>query len=118
MVSRHGRVPNPTENKFRQNSVEGAKREHAKPVSKKAPITSKALEECCIKRQGCDTLTVRRDISMALLLFAGFLRYNEIVHLKIRGIAIFDTHVRLIRERSLFIVGGGGGCGTEEKRVG
>ena len=64
------------ENKFIQNLVEGAKKEHAKQVSKKAPVTSEALEECC----SCDTLTVRRDISVALLLFAEFLRYNEIAH--------------------------------------
>ncbi|CAB4027397.1 Hypothetical predicted protein, partial [Paramuricea clavata] len=41
-------VPNPMGNKFLQNVAEGAKREHAKPVSKKTPITSKVLEECCM----------------------------------------------------------------------
>ena len=92
-------VPNPMENKFLQNLVEGAKREHAKPVSKKAPVTSEVVEEFCIKYQGCDALVVRRDISMALLMFAGFLRY-EIAHLKIQDVAILDTHVKLIIRKS------------------
>ncbi len=93
-------VHNPMENKFLQNLVEGAKREHAKPVSKKSPVTSEALEECCIKYQGCNTLTVRRDISMALLLFAGFLRYNEIADLKIQDVVICDTHLQLTIRKS------------------
>ncbi|CAB4042153.1 DNA breaking rejoining enzymes superfamily, partial, partial [Paramuricea clavata] len=94
------RIHNPMENKRLQNLVEGAKREHAKPVSKKAPVTSEALEECCTKYQGCVTLTVRRDISMALLLFAGFLRYNEIADLKMQDVVICDTHLQLTIRKS------------------
>ena len=93
-------VHNPMENKFLQNLVEGAKREHARPVSKKAPVTSESLEACCIKYQGCSTLTVRRDISMALLLFAGFLKYNESAQLKIQDVTICDTHLQLAIRKS------------------
>ena len=80
--------------------VEGAKREYARPVSKKAPVTNEALEAFCIKYHGCSTLTVRRDISMTLLLFAGFLRYNEISQLKIQDVTICDTHSQLTIRKS------------------
>lgn len=93
-------VPNPMGNTFLKSLIEGAKREHAKPVSKKAPISSDALEECCLAHQSCDTLLVRRDISMALLLFSGFLRYSEIAQLKIRDVAIFDSHLSLTIRKS------------------
>ena len=93
-------VHNPMESKFLQNLVEGAKREHAKPVSKKTPVTNKALEACSIKCQGCNTLTVRRDISMSLQLFAGFLRYNELAHLRVNDVVICDTHLQLTLGRA------------------
>ena len=93
-------VHNPMESKFLQNLVEGAKREHAKPVSKKTPVTNEALEACSIKYQGCNTLTVRRDISMSLQLFAGFLRYNELAHLRVNDMVICDTHLQLTIRKS------------------
>ena len=62
-------VPNPMGNTFLKSLIEGAKREHAKPVSKKAPVSSDALEECSLAHQSCETLLVRRDISMAVTVF-------------------------------------------------
>ena len=37
---------------------------------------------------------------MALLLFAGFLRYNEIAQLKIQDVIICDTHLQLAIQKS------------------
>lgn len=87
-------------NTFLKSLIEGAKREHAKSVSKKAPVSSDALEECCLAHQSCDTLLVRRDISMALLMFSGFLRYSEIAQLNIRDVTIFDSHLSLTIRKS------------------
>ena len=94
------RYTNQMGNTFLKSLIEGAKREHAKPVSKKAPVSSDALEECCLAHQSCDTLLVRRDISMALLMFSGFLRYSEIAQLNIRDVTIFDSHLSLTIRKS------------------
>lgn len=37
---------------------------------------------------------------MPLLLFAGFLRYTKIAHLKIKNVAIHDTHLQLTIRKS------------------
>ena len=42
-------VPNPMSSTFVKNMVEGAKRQNAKPTSKKSPVSKEALTACCIK---------------------------------------------------------------------
>ncbi|CAH3174143.1 unnamed protein product, partial [Porites lobata] len=88
-------VPNPMSSTFVKNMVEGAKRQNAKPTSKKSPISKEALTECCIKHAHSDELPIRRDISMALLLFAGFFRFSELANLTTGDISIIDTHLTI-----------------------
>lgn len=64
-------VANPVTNPFVKTVVEGAKRENAKPVVKKIPISKDVLTACCEKYATCNELPIRRDISIALLLFEG-----------------------------------------------
>ena len=86
-------VPNPMSNLFVKNIVEGAKRQNAKPVVKKDPITKEALLACCNKYEHCNDLPVRRNIAMALLLFAGFFRFSEISALTVQDVTIDPTHL-------------------------
>ena len=88
-------VPNPMSSTFVKNMVEGAKRQNAKPTSKKSPISKEALTACCIKHEHSDEMPIRRDISMALLLFAGFFRFSELANLTIGDISIIDTHLTI-----------------------
>ena len=88
-----GGVFNPLINPFIKNIVEGAKRENAKPVVKKTPISREALTACCEKFAASDKLLIRRDISMALLLFAGFFRFSELAALTTKDITICNTHL-------------------------
>ena len=37
-----------------------------------------------------------RFISMALLAFAGFLRFDELANLKLKDLALHDTHFKLL----------------------
>lgn len=67
-------VTNPMTNPFVKTVVEGAKRANAKPVVKKTPISKDVLKACCEKYATCNELPIRRNISVALLLFAGFFR--------------------------------------------
>ena len=75
---------------FVRNVAEGAKRQNAKPIAKKSPISPEALTACCAEYE--HSLLIRRDISMALLLFAGFFRFNELAALAIQDISISETH--------------------------
>jgi len=86
-------VANPMINPFVKNIVEGTKRQHARPVVKKTPIFSESLKACCLKYEKRTDLAVRRDIAMAVLLFAGFFRYSEIASLSTKDISISDTHL-------------------------
>lgn len=64
-------VPNPMVSPFVRNVVEVAKRQNAKPVTKKSPISPEALTACCNEYEHSRELPIRRDISMALLLLQG-----------------------------------------------
>ena len=75
--------------------VEGVKRDNAKPVVKKTPISKDVLTACCEKYATCNELPIRRDISIALLLFAGFFRFSELAGLTIKDIAISDSHLTI-----------------------
>ena len=93
-------VANPMTNPFVRTVVEGAKRENAKPVVKKTPISKDALKACCKKYATCNELPIRRDISVALLLFAGFFRFSELAGLTIKDTAISDSHLTIQVTRS------------------
>ena len=86
-------VTNPMSNLFVKNIVEGAKRQNAKPVVKKDPITKEVLLACCNTYEHCNDLPVRRNIAMALLLFAGFFRFSEISALTVQDVTINATHL-------------------------
>ena len=88
-------VSNPMNSVFVKNIVVGAKRQNAKPTSKKSPISKEALTACCTKYERSNELTLRRDISMALLLFAWFFRFSELASLTIRDISISGTHLTI-----------------------
>ena len=68
---------------FAKTVVEGAKCAYAKPVVKKTPISNGVLKACCEKYATCNELPIRINISIALLLFAGFFRLSEFADLTI-----------------------------------
>ena len=88
-------VPNLMSSTFLKNMVEGGKRQNAKPTSKKSLISKEALTAFCRKHENSDELPIRRDISMALLLFAGFFRFSELPALTIGDISITDTRLTI-----------------------
>ena len=89
MDSQHCWVPNPVVSPFVRNVVERAKRQNAKPVAKKSPISPEALTACCAEYEHSRELPIHRDISMALLFF----RFNELAALAIQDISISETHL-------------------------
>ena len=80
---------------FVKYMAEGAKRQNAKPTSKKSPISKEALTACGSKHEHSDELPICRDISLALLLFAGFFHFSELAALTTGDSSISDNHLTL-----------------------
>ena len=93
-------VTNPMINPFVKTVVEGAKRANAKPVIKKTTISKDVLKACSEKYATCNKLPIRKNISVALLLLAGFFRFSELAGLTIKDIAISDSHLTIQVTRS------------------
>jgi len=87
-------------NPFVKTVVEGVKRENAKPVVKKTPISKDVLTTCCEKYATCNGVPIQRDIAIALWSFAVFFRFSELAGLTIKDIAISDSHLTIQVTRS------------------
>ena len=82
-----------------QLTKEGAIRDTSKPVVKKEPITPDHLK-ILVHRYRSDNLFNMRTLSMCLLGFAGFLRYSELVNIKLCDISFEETHMTINIVRS------------------
>ena len=81
-----------------KQAVEGLKRKLATPVSKKEPISAEILVK--MYDYHCADLSVKnllaiRTVTMCLLAFAGFLRFNELSNIKREHLVFHHTHVSI-----------------------
>ena len=83
----------PTNNAFVNNLVDSAKRTSKPPVNKKDPVNSDMLIALCSMFKDSSDLLIVRDLTMILLSFSAFLRFNELSNLKCNDIFIRDTHL-------------------------
>ncbi|CAH3032798.1 unnamed protein product, partial [Porites lobata] len=88
----------PTNHTLPQKVVESAKRRLLHLTSKKLPITPEILQKLFQSLDG--SLVDTRFMAMALLALAGFLRFDELANLKLRDLALHDTHFELFIESS------------------
>ena len=88
----------PTNHTLPQKVVESAKRRLLHLTSKKLPITPEILQKLFQSLDG--SLVDTRFMAMALLAFAGFLRFDELANLKLKDLALHDTHFELFIESS------------------
>ena len=72
----------PTENGFVKDLNESAKRLRSSKVIKKDAINTEMLKELCDLFKANSDLMTLRDLSMILIGFAGFLRFDELVELR------------------------------------
>ncbi|VDI71133.1 Hypothetical predicted protein [Mytilus galloprovincialis] len=79
-------IQDPTTNSFVVNLMEAAKRQPHRPRVKKDHITVDVLKNLCSKYKDCNDLLVIRDLTMIILCFAGFLRYDEISSIRCKDI--------------------------------
>ena len=77
-----GTLRNPCEAKFLKCLLEGLKRIHDKPVSKKEPVTVDMLEKIVSKFGESNNLMDIRLCAICLLSYAGFLRNSELLNIK------------------------------------
>lgn len=85
----------PTNNSFVISLLESVKRINGKPVNKKDPVNNDMIIELCsIYKHSTDILVVR-DLTMILLSYAGFLRFDEISKIKCKDIHIFEDYLKI-----------------------
>jgi integrase len=74
--------------------IDGLKRRLAKPVSKALPILPAHIA-CLVKTMDMDSLTDLRVCSLIVLAFSGFLRFNELVNLRLEDLNFLSTYMIL-----------------------
>ena len=85
----------PTTNSFVTSILEASKRVAPKKIDKKDPVTSETLIELCEMFKDSSDLLIIRDLTMMLLSFAGFLRYDEISSLRFCDVEKQDSFLIL-----------------------
>ena len=91
----------PTKSDLVKQVLAGAKRILAHRSSKKEPITPEILAQLVDRFAGDDAdLADVRLISLCLVGFAGFLRFNELATLKESDLHIFEDHMEIFIEAS------------------
>ena len=94
-------VEDPTGHPLVKQVLEGAKRILAHKVDKNEPITPEILRALVDKYAKEDaTLANIRTLTICLLGFAGFFRYNELAKLKECDICFFTEHIEIFLESS------------------
>ena len=90
----------PTESNFVKNLLNAYKRRFSQPVARKEPILSEKLIDIAKEYYESSDLTIIRDVTMAILLFAGFLRFSELQNLACNDILISENDVQLYIKKS------------------
>ena len=90
----------PTSNALVTNMLESAKRNNSKPVTKMDTIDTEDLIALC-DRYSCSTNVIDlRDLSMILIAYSGFLRFNEISELKCSDVKFYDKYMIIFIRKS------------------
>ena len=89
----------PTENSFVKSLQESSKRLTGRPVRRKDPIDRQMLQNLCgLYTDSKDVLTLR-NLSMVLIGFAGFLRFDELSSLKCKDVIVEQDYLKIIIEK-------------------
>lgn len=99
----HCALYNPCDDSVILKLMEGGKRILSKPLKKKEPISSDILEKVIDlfgdREKNRDLCSVR-TITMLILGFAGFLRFNELANIKVKNITFKDLYMNICVETS------------------
>ena len=93
-------MADPTNNSYVRSLQEAAKRIATPKVVRKDPVSTELLISLCDLHANSNDLLIVRDLSMILLCFAGFLRFDELSNLKCCDIIFFENYMSLQISRS------------------
>ena len=88
----HG-ADDPTDNAFVKNLLESAKRSSSKPVVKKDVVTSDQIVLLCDKYAGSKDILILRDLTLIVLCFSGFFRFDEVQSLRSSDILFEESFI-------------------------
>ena len=88
-------LPDPTSNGWVKSLLEAGKRLNSIPVKKKDTVNTGMLISLCDLFHETNDVLHLRDLSMILLGYAGFLRFNEISQLKCSDVEFKDDYLTL-----------------------
>ena len=92
--------PDPTANGYVKSLQEAAKRIATPRVQRKDPVSTEMLIELCDSYSNCNDLLIIRDLTMALISFSGFLRFDELSNLKCNDVKIHDDYLSVFIHKS------------------
>ena len=93
-------VKNPCDSGMVRKMREAAKRILSKPVKKKTPISPYNLKQLTKKlRKNINVLSMR-TLNIALISYAGFLRYDEVIELRGNDIMFEKSYVKIFLKKS------------------
>ena len=93
-------INSPTSSSMVQETMQGLKRSLAKPVQKKRPITKEMLREMVADANSHPSLANIRLVTASLLAFSGFLRFDELIHIRTCDISLDATMAKIRIPRS------------------
>ena len=86
-------LSDPTENSFVKSLQDSAKRHACPKTRRKDPVSSEMLVNLCeIYKESTDLLEIR-DLTMILLSYAGFLRFDELSSLLCKDISFHEGYI-------------------------
>ena len=91
----------PTNTKLMKLTVDAAKRLCSKPTRKKLPLTANNIKDIFKKINENDASSLqKRNFTMMILSFAGFLRYDEVSKLRLSDIKFEENYMKLFIRKS------------------
>lgn len=93
-------LPDPVSDNIVINVLQSLRRKLAKRPEKKEIITIDNLQELLSIHQPLSNPDNLRNMCIYILSFAGFLRFDELINLKLKNINFHDSHMTILIERS------------------
>jgi integrase len=91
--------PTPTRSILVSECLAGLKAKLAQPKKQKEPFLLKQLQDC-MDSTDINSITDVRDTCVLLISFYGFLRFDELAHLKVKNVVFHSTHMELFIEKA------------------
>ena len=93
-------LPNPIDHYLPVLIKEAAKRKLGRPCDRKDPISTATMSRIIAKYAGSDSLIDFRFLTMCVLAFSGFLRFNDLINLKLADFLFHEDHLKITIRKS------------------